>query len=525
MTKSDSESLQLKIGQATRLLVQGDHAAAASFCHKALQAHPHALFLHIRFGQALQGLAQMEAAAQCFQRALQINPDCTEASLLLGSLLLQTGCRDQAVSIYRHLLQREPHNVQAHVGLGMTYLQLGQADEASACSQTALAISPDSVDAIALAADIDEKEGRLKQALHRLRPLIHAGITNPYIVLTYAGVCRSQKTPEEAIDALESLLDSSRPLSPGECAGIHFVLGELCDSVGDYETAFEHYTRGNTINKRGFDRSQPEHDVNAMTKLYTADYLKRMARADNRSELPVFIVGMHRSGTSLVEQILACHPDVHGAGELPDIMQMVSSLHSLLGSDCRNIDCLPMMTKNVLDLLSEKHLARLASLGGPSKRVVDKMPGNFMYLGFIQQMFPGARIIHCIRNPLDTCLSTYFQNFGGAQTYMNDLGDLGYVYRCYHRMMVHWQKVLRLPVLQIQYEELVARPGHVIRELVAFCGLPWCEQCLSFHSSERFVNTASYDQVRQPMYTRSVKRWEHYKKHLGPLREALGDLL
>jgi len=513
--------IQQQTNQAGQFIVRGDYAAAAAICQQALQIHPGSSLLHTRLGQALQGAGQMEDAARCFQQALQIMPANIEAALLLGALLLQTGCYDQAISIYTQLLQRAPGNISAHVSLGRTYLQMGRPEAAAACCEKALAGSPDNIDAIVLAADIDEQQGRLEQALERLQPLIIAGIPRSNIVLAYAAVCRSLKVPEDAIDKLEGLLQGGASMSPGERAGIHFALGGLCDVIGEYDRAFEHYRKGNTINNRGFDRSRPEHDVSAMMKLYTPAYIGQMPRAGNQSGLPVFIVGMHRSGTSLVEQILAAHPDVHGAGELPDLTQMVFSLRSVLGRDCHYVDCLPRLTVTALDKLSAQHLERLRMVGGKARRVTDKMPGNFMYLGFIEQAFPGARIIHCRRNPLDTCLSGYFQNFGGAQNYMNDLGDLGFVYRCYRRMMAHWRQVLTMPMLEVHYEDLVASPETVIRGLVEFCGLPWDEQCLSFHSSERYVNTSSYDQVRQPMYTRSVGRWKHYDHQLGPLREAL----
>ena len=521
---STSHNIQQPVKQASQLITRGDYAAAAAICHRALQAHPDSSLLHIHLGQALQGVGQMEDAARCFQQALHLVPGSSEAALLLGALMLQTGCYDQSVSVYTQLLQREPGNVPAHVGLGRTYLQMGRPEAAATCCEKALAASPEDINAIALAADIDEKQGRLEQALDRLRPLVSAGVSRSNIVLAYAAVCRSLKVPEDAIDKLEGLLHGYASVSPGERAGIHFALGGLHDAACQYDRAFGHYQQGNTINHCEFDRSQPEHDVSAMMKLYTPAHIRQMQRAGNQSELPVFIVGMHRSGTSLVEQILAAHPNVHGAGELPDMMQMLFSLPGVSGTGGHYIDCLPRLTATALDSLSGKHLERLRVLGGRARRVTDKMPGNFMYLGFIEQAFPGARIIHCRRDPLDTCLSGYFQNFGGAQTYMNDLGDLGFVYRCYRRMMAHWQQVLTLPIMEVQYEQLVACPERTIRDLVEFCGLPWDERCLSFHASERFVNTASYDQVRQPMYTRSVGRWKYYDSHLGPLREALGEL-
>jgi tetratricopeptide (TPR) repeat protein len=274
----------------------------------------------------------------------------------------------------------------------------------------------------------------------------------------------------------------------------------------------------------GYATARPAYDVQFIIDLYTPDYIKRMPRASDNSSRPVFVVGMHRSGTTLVEQILDCHPEIHGAGELPDIMRMLQSLGEKTSDSCRYLECLQLLNRGILVKLSARHLARLTALGDGAQRVVDKMPGNFMYLGFVKQFLPGARIIHCVRNPMDTCLSGYFQSFIGAHSYMNDLEDLGFVYRCYHRMMAHWNRLRVLPSLEMRYEDLVTRPEQVIREMVAFCGVASDARCLEFHRNGRYVNTASYIQVRQPMYRRSIGRWTHYARHLQPLRQALGDL-
>lgn len=475
-------------------------------------------------GLALHATGQMEQAVACFTQVLSVRPDLAEAALHLGALFLQTGCTAQAVAAYEQLLARTPGHAGALVGLGTARLQAGDPQGARRCCEQVLAADAGNVAAIALAADIDEKDGDPAAAFARLEPLVRAGIADTGVVLTYAAACRSLKRPQTAVAGLLALLQRGTAMTAAERAGIHFALGRLYDAAGCYDEAFASYGEGNRLNYRGFDRALPSRDVERMMAFYTGERMAALPRATNTYGLPVFIVGMHRSGTTLVEQILASHPAVYGAGELPDLVRLLTGLHGIGGSSCRYLDCLPHMGVADLDAVANAYLARLTGMCGGARRVTDKMPGNFLYLGFIRQAFPGARIIHCRRNPLDTCLSGYFQNFGGAQTYMNDLGDLGFVYRCYDRMMAHWRDVLDLPLLEVQYEALVGEPERVIRELVAFCGLDWDARCLAFHDSERYVNTASYDQVRQPMYSRSVNRWKNYDRHLQPLRDALGDL-
>jgi len=246
-----------------------------------------------------------------------------------------------------------------------------------------------------------------------------------------------------------------------------------------------------------------------------------MPRASVRSDRPVFIVGMPRSGTSLIEQILASHPQVFGAGELTDIVRLPLSLHTMLGTERKYPQCLSLLTQDRIDTFAQHYLDKLASLSPDASRVIDKMPGNFMHLGFIELLFPDARIIHCMRDPLDTCLSCYFQDFSRSHPYSYDLENLGAFYNEYRKIMQHWRSVLSIPMYEIQYEELVADQEMKSRELVEFCGLEWDERCLNFHETKRYVGTASYDQVRQPMYKKSAGRWKNYENRIDVLKKSL----
>jgi hypothetical protein len=243
--------------------------------------------------------------------------------------------------------------------------------------------------------------------------------------------------------------------------------------------------------------------------------------ATSDSELPVFIIGMPRAGSTLVEQILASHSKVVGAGELTDIEQMVPEMGRMLERCGRYPAGARHLTQTQLRGLADRYLHTLAQIGGPAQRVVDKMPENFLYLGTIAAMFPRARIIHCRRNPFDVCLSCYFQNFNRIH-FSWSLEDLGHYHREYERLMAHWRRVLPLQMLEVRYEDLIVRQQEVSREIVAFCGLEWEDSCLAFHANPRPVRTASALQVRRPIYARSMERWKKYAAHLEPLRRALG---
>ena len=228
---------------------------------------------------------------------------------------------------------------------------------------------------------------------------------------------------------------------------------------------------------------------------------------------------MARSGTSLVEQIVASHPLARGAGELTKIADLITAFERTAGPYPDSAAALDAKTSHRLATAYESHLCRVA--GGNAARLTDKMPANFMHLGFIALLFPRARIVHCLRDPLDACLSIYFQRFRHGNDYAYDLADIGFFYRQYQRLMDHWRRVLPLAIHEVRYEDLVADPDGQVRALIEFLGLPWDEHCLVHHRSRRAVQTASAWQVRQPIYASAIGRWRHYEKHLGPLKQAL----
>jgi hypothetical protein len=321
----------------------------------------------------------------------------------------------------------------------------------------------------------------------------------------------------------------ARPgLPPTDAPRLHFGLGVRADRTGAHDEAFDHFNRANALRRRLLQVAGTAHDaeehhawIEQIITTCDAAYFRHVAGLGRRTERPVFIVGMPRSGTSLVEQILASHPDVFGAGELRDIDLLAKKLPARWGGREAYPVCLRNLDAATTSFLADKYLERLARLNGPAIRVTDKMPMNFLNLGLIAALFPRARVIHCVRDPLDVCLSCYFQDFVGVN-FSCDLGDLASYYRDYERLMAHWRSVLPLPLLEVVYEELVEDQEAVSRRLVSFCGLNWDDRCLAFHQNRRLVHTASLVQVRQPIYKGSVGRWRHYAAHLRPLLEALG---
>jgi hypothetical protein len=282
-----------------------------------------------------------------------------------------------------------------------------------------------------------------------------------------------------------------------------------------------HYCNANSTLESKFDRERIIKLADNLIADFNAESIKQITNSGCDDERPVFIVGMPRSGTSLVEQILSSHPQIYGAGELSDIKNIAISYIQATRSN--NVKIFSHTERAKLYELAGKYQKVIEQTCGNAILVTDKMPSNFLWLGFIMQLFPKARIIHCKRDPRDTCLSIYFQQFTKSHDYANKLEDLAFYYRQYERLMHHWKYHLHVPMLDVYYKDLVLDIETKARQMVDYLGLQWDDRCLAYYESKRATATASWDQVRQPIYTKSLGRWRHYQKHLGPLLDEFGS--
>lgn len=508
-----------QLGLAQRALGQYDEAVASQ--QNALRIRPDYIDAMLDLAGLQQSGGDYTGALESFSRAIRMSPGNADAHHGKATTLAMLGRQPEAVACYESAIRLNPNHTDAYVGLGAALLPLRQIEKARECCDMALRLHPGHVEAVTLAANIDAHAGDVERAYQRLQPLLEAGVENTNTLLTYAIISKSLDRQDEAVGMLERSLGNEHGQSASNRRNLHFNLGMLYDSQDQYDTAFEHFRKGNALKPTAFDTQRCKSDIDAHIALHTEAFMKSLPRASVRSDRPVFIVGMPRSGTSLLEQILASHPGVYGAGELPDIIQLAATLHTAIGSGDRYPYCLPQMNQQQLDQFARLYLDRLQSMAPDAVRVTDKMPGNFMHLGMIEMLFPDARVIHCQRDPVDTCLSCYFQDFSRSHPYSYDLANLATFYKGYESVMDNWRRVLKLPILEIRYEDLVADQESVSRRMVEFCGLDWDDNCLNFHKTIRFISTASYDQVRRPIYNKSVGRWKNYQKHIGILRDAL----
>src|SRR3989344_3663942 len=440
------------LGSTYQHLGRGDQAVA-SF-RRAAQIRPGDTQTWSALGEALLTQGNFRDALAAYQQAQRLSPDDPDLLNRTGHLHQYMGNLDEAVHCFRQALQRNPRLTDAVVHLGNTLTTLTRYDEARQCLESALRDTPGEPRLLGVLANVYEKLGDQDKAHDILRPLVESRVSEPTVAVVFGSIGKRVGRQDEAIRYIEDLLREAR-FTEADRQQLYFVAGKLYESAKDYESAFQHYKKANEVVKQSYDPASQVRLVDDLIATYTADFMAAAPRAAVRSDRPVFIVGMPRSGTTLVEQILASHPQVYGAGELKDVFGLMAELPSLLGTKEPHPHCMKQLNQSALDTLARRYLDHLAAMSADAVRVTDKLPSNFLLLGLIELLFPQARIIHCLRDPCDTCLSCYFQDFGARHAYSADLTHLGLYYREYQRLMQHWKKVIRLPFLEIRYEDMV----------------------------------------------------------------------
>ena len=475
---------------ANLLQESGRPAEALAHYREALRLAPGHLPARFNLGKALQRLGDFEAAVACFEALCALAPEDPGAWCALGLAQHDAHRAQAALGSQRRALALDPALPDAHDAIGALFMERGAFAEAEAAFRTALRHAPDYAPAF----------GNLVRAR------------------------RMGAEDRPLVARMRTLLEGDG-LAPGHAADLHFALAKTHEDLAEYDRAFVHYREGNRRRRgaRRHDREAAAAQVRTLAATFDPAFFARTAGRGDPDPRPVFITGMPRSGTSLVEQILASHPECFGAGELPHLERVVRSRPAGAGGG----SSLPALAAGLggadLRALGRAYLEALPAEAGAAARVTDKMPPNWRYLGFAAAILPGARVIHCRRDAMDVCFSIYAQPFThrDAWPWAYDLRDLASEYLDCERLMAHWARTLPLPMHAVRYERLVRDPEAVTRELLAFCGLPFDARCLRFHESERPVRTASDWQVRQPLYRSSVGRWRRFESHLAPLREAL----
>lgn len=428
---------------------------------------------------------------------------------LLGSSTAWGGRPDEARAYLTRALELNPASAQAWNDLAFTHTMQGRFAESYAALDKGLAARPDHPGCLRSKATLLQREGRTQEAYDTLRPALDRGLEHPNIVIALAEVAKRVGKQEEAESRLRQMLQNPR-LAAGHRASALFQLATLIDSKGNHDEAFDLYRQANQATQGQWDPRMLSAWVTQLIGFFTPERYATLPRASRSSDLPVLIVGFPRSGTTLVEQIIASHPRAFGAGELNAVPAIARELRP------------DALTTESLDRAQSAYLDVLRNRGAGAARVTDKNPGNYLHLAIASLMLPGGRIIHCTRDPMDTCVSCYFQDFAHRHPYTRDLSHLAQAYKDYLRIIAYARDVLKIPMLEVSYEELVRDQDPQTRRIIDFVGLEWDDRCLHPEETRRVNLTASSDQVQRKVYTSSVARWKRYEKHLGPLREGLG---
>ena len=459
---------------------------------------------------------------ELLEQRVSRQPNNTDALHELGVAYLVHGVNNNAIDCFKRVVSIIPDSADAHCYLGWALLHIGKINEAGQEYGEACKLVPGYPRAVSGEADVLYRLGELESAYNRIRSILDAGLVDSELgkIITaariYAKICNQFGDCEEALRLLVRMAQNADINISGRVS-VGYALGGLFDRQNRYEEAFESYQNANNLINTHYSHEVECIRNDLIINAFSKDSLSKINKSSNKSRRPVFIIGMPRSGTSLIEQILNKHPDIYGAGELSTITEIAN----VLAEKCDYPDTLSNLDINVLNKGANHYLHVIGSMSSSAKRVTDKMPANFMHLGLIYLMFPNAQVIHACRNPLDICLSIFFQSFGSTHAYATDLRNIGMYYNEYMRLMSHWKNILNIDIHEVQYEHLVNNQEDVSRSIVEYCGLEWNENCMKFYDTDRVVTTASHDQVNKKIYTKSINRWKNYEPYIGALKDVL----
>ena len=511
----------LSLGNALRVQRQLDEAVAAH--RQAIQINSDYAEAHFSLGNVMSEQGRLEEAAAAYRHAIRIKSDYAEAHCNLGAALKKAGKVEEAIAEYRQSLAINPRCAEVHCNLSGEFFDQGKLDEAIAASRQAITLKPDLAEAYDTLGMALLQLGHLSEARAALEQAVKlAPRTAKY--RRDLGQIKHFAAGDPHLAEMEQLAQDSASLSVDDRIALHFALGKAYEDMGRRAEAFRQWLDGNALKRQQitYDEAATLGVLDRVRSVFTSELVRTRQNGGNPSPVPVFIIGMERSGSTLVEQIIASHPQVFGRGELKHFVGAVKGIKTKFGGAATYPELVTGMTDEDFRDLGARYLAEIECLAPDTIRVTDKMLRNFTFAGLIHLALPNAPIIHTIRDPVDTCLSCFSKLFNEGQNHTYDLAELGRYYRHYQALMAHWHRVLPPGrILDVRYEDVVADLEGQARRIIAHCGLNWDPHCLSFYQTQRPVRTASATQVRQPVYDSSIARWRAYEPFLLPLTAEL----
>ncbi|MFQ5534325.1 MAG: sulfotransferase [Sphingomonadales bacterium] len=473
-------------------------------------------------GWDLHRAGHLAEAEKIYRAVLRARPDHPGALQMLGQVAFATGHVDASIELIRRSLSEDPKQAMVWVNLGIA-LRQSRKDGEAAAFERALEIDPSLVQAALQLATTLLTEGRNSEAEDCLRKALarQPNCGEAYRMLSLA----TNLTPDDPVVETMEQLDARPDLSAGDRLHLHFALGKVYERQGNTEKFMDHVLEANRLQRSQVTRPVSYYETlfGRIREIFHQDIGGPSSEALAGSPTPIFIVGMPRSGTTLVEQILASHPEVFGGDEITFFHEdVVNAAQGFTGRAFPG--GIPSLTNDAVRALGRLYLDKLGALSPGSPYVTDKYVANFQHIGLIRRLLPTARVIHVSRAPMDTCFSILKNYFPGDEAYHCGLEDMGAFYRLYHDLMDHWRAVFPDFVYSLKYEDLIAEQETETRKLLDFCGLSWHPACLEFHNTVRPVRTNSWTQVRKPIYRTSRGNWRPFQRQLQPLIKALGDL-
>lgn len=516
---SESSTYLDELNQAIQLQHGGQVERAIDILQRILGLDPHHVEANYTLGLLFNRIHRNDLAVPLLEKTVALRPKLFEAVLDLGIVQRATGLFDAAQASLQRAIALKPTSSRAHVILGLLLVDRNDIDGAERQFKRAIALQPLNADAHSHLGLVHKTRGETAAARDCYR---RAVALNPQLGEAHRGLAYLQTYREydRDIELMEKVFHA--PATPeAERLLLGFALGKVFDDLQQFDKAFDYLAEGNRLKRQTFNFSLEKNaELFALHKqVFNRELIERLQRDATTDATAIFVLGMPRSGTSLVEQILASHPAVHGAGEVDYTRLMTEAAERRTGLPFpQRLDTVP---PELLHAGAAAYVARLRQGAGDVAHVTDKLPHNFLRIGLIQALLPNATIIHCERDPLDNCLSIFQHHFSAHHGYASNLEELGGYYRLYEDLMAYWHELLPQRIYPLSYERLTADTEAEVRRLLDHCNLPFDEACLSFHETERVVNTPSAAQVRQPMYRNAVARWKNYERHLQPLRAAL----
>lgn len=505
------------------LQLQGENEKALSWFEKAISQDPNHVDAYCNQGNAFRALERYREAVESYNRALEINPQLVEIQYNLGVLLVELQRLNSAINCFNQALRINPKDKAIYLELGKAQNIKGDLNQAVYAFQQALALDPDNEKIYLQLAAAYSDHGEIEEAISTFLKVIEL---NPGSTQAYSGLSMNRKYIEydDDLRAMETMLANNEITDEDKCR-LAFGLGKAYEDLGNFDKSIEYVIQATGLRRNSYDYSISESQLlfDRVKEIFSPEFISSHENCGDPDQTPIFILGMPRSGTSLAEQILASHPDVHGAGEVNDLWSVITSV-GLSDEERRSV----MVPKALLDLdasafadLGRKYIERIRGYSANAKFITNKMPHNFLFIGLIRLILPNARVIHCTRDPMDNCLSIFKKPLINDHGYANNMSELGQYYVMYQELMDYWRETLPGFIYDHSYEELVKSEKEQVGRLLQFCGLDWNDACLDFHKTRRKVRTASNAQVRRPIYTDSVQLWKRYEKQLEPLRAAI----